>query len=112
MKDWIPVVVAFLGAGGVGVLLDLLRARKQAKKIAAETELTDANAADKLTSVALKLVDPLTKQLQEAEDRAARLNTRLQSAEAEVQQLRTEVELLTKDVQAKQAEIDRLKGGE
>ncbi|MFB9924883.1 hypothetical protein ACFORO_25945 [Amycolatopsis halotolerans] len=112
MKDWIPVVVAFLGAGGVGVLLDLVRARKQAKKITAETELTDANAADKLTGAALKLVEPLTKQLQAAEDRCGRLNDQLQAAQAEVQQLRTQVELLTKDVAAKQSEIDRLRGGD
>ncbi|QRP48015.1 hypothetical protein [Amycolatopsis sp. FDAARGOS 1241] len=103
MKDWIPLIVAFLGAGGVGALLDLFRARKNARKIAAETELTDANAADKLTGVALKLVEPLNSQV-------TALRDSLESAQAEVQQLRTQVELLTKEVAAKQNEIDRLKG--
>ncbi|MEV4604794.1 hypothetical protein AB0K15_46525 [Amycolatopsis sp. NPDC049253] len=111
MNDWIPVLVAFLGAGGVGVLLDLVRARKQAKKIAAETELTDANAADKLTGVALKLVDPLTKQLQDAEARCERLNEQLQAAQGELQQLRGQMDLMSKDLAAVREENERLKGG-
>jgi uncharacterized protein HemX len=111
VNNWIPVLVAFLGAGGVGVLLDLVRARKQAKKITAETELTDANAADKLTGVALRLVEPLTKQLQAAEARCERLNEQLQVAQGEVQQLRGQVELMSKDLVAKQVELDQLTGG-
>jgi peptidoglycan hydrolase CwlO-like protein len=111
VNEWIPLAVAFLGSGGAVALLDLLRARKQARKITAETELTDANAADKIIGAGLKLIEPLTKQLQAAETRCERLNEHLQTAQGEVQQLRGEVDRLTKDCVALRAENDALKGG-
>jgi hypothetical protein len=74
----------------------------------AETEPTDANAADKIIGGGLKLIDLLTKQLQAAEAWCERLNEQLQGG---LQQLCGQVDQMSKDLVAKQAEIDQMRGG-
>ncbi len=110
MNTWIPVIVAALGGGGITALAALL-VRKQGRKLTAEAKVSEASAADVLGKAAAALVEPLTKQLKDAEGRAERLNNQLAVAQTEVQQLRGDVDRLTKDLAAAREENDRLKGG-
>ena len=106
MTAWIPVIVAIFGGLGSGGLAGLLLIRRQAKKVDADTDLTEANAASTLAGVAVKLVEPLTKRLADAEAKATALNAALEAAQVELQSLRSTVERLTKELEAKSAELE------
>ena len=106
MTAWIPVIVAVFGSLGSGWLAALLLIRRQAKKLDADTDLTEASAADTLAGVAVKLVEPLTKRLADAESKASALGAALEAAQVELQSLRSTVERLTKELEAKSAELE------
>ena len=74
LSDWLAItgaVAAALGTiGGLAGVTSLLKARAEKRKLAAETEKTaaeadkvDADAAAQLTDVALRLVQPLSTEL-------------------------------------------------
>lgn len=109
MNSWIPVIVAVVGSLGGAVLTSLLLIRRQAKKLDADTDLTEAQAADTLAGVAVKLVEPLTKRLAEAEARASALDVALRAATVELADLRTQLGQLTKELDATRAENEQLR---
>lgn len=109
MTAWIPVIVAIFGGLGSGGLAGLLLIRRQAKKVDADTDLTEASAADTLAGVAVKLVEPLTQRLAEAESRATALKAALEAAQAELQELRGEMARMSKELSAAHAENERLR---
>lgn len=106
MTAWIQVIVAVLGSIGSGSLAALFLIRRQAKQLDADTDLTEASAADTLAGVAVKLVEPLTKRLADAEAKASALSAALEAAQAELQSLRSTVERLTKELESKSAELE------
>lgn len=107
MTVWIPVIVAVLGSLGGATLISLLLIKRQAAKLAADTDLTEASAVDTLAGVAVKLVEPLTRRLADAEARATALGASLEAAQAELHDLRTTVTQLTKELEAKTAELEK-----
>lgn len=118
MNVWGDIVVAALGLLGGGSLTGLLLVKRQARKVSADAQVSEATAAEVLSKTAASLVEPLSRQLKEAEGRAHNLNVQLTQtqgeltmAQSEVQQLRSQVQQLTADVTRLTEENERLRTG-
>lgn len=115
--DWkiiAAIVGTLLGASGIGGLL-LIPSQK--RKYRSEGQLTETDAATKLSDAALKLLEParqeidrLNNRLANAEQRVELLTEALRTAQAEVAELRSQVSRATKDHAAAIEEIQRLQG--
>lgn len=115
--DW-KIVVAMagilVGTSGITALF-LIPAQK--RRIRSEGQLSEADAATKLSDAALKLLEParqeidrLNGRLTRAEERVHQLTEDLRSAQAEVADLRTQVFRATKDHASAIEEIHLLRG--
>ena len=110
MKEMlVPLVVAALGAGGLGALIDRFLLRKPVTaKIAAETRAMDATTTDTISSIVKGLLVTMEHKLEECE--AGHLATRkeLSATRQELDQVRDDLEaqsVLTVDLTA---EVSRL----
>jgi chromosome segregation ATPase len=132
------IATLFAAIGGLAGLVAFLTVRVQKRKIAAEGDKTQADAAKVISDTALILVKPLEEKLRNAnseakdlenqlkranaranglEARAAEFEEQLAAANGEVRELRTEVAVMTKEIlelreenQTLRQENDNLRG--
>lgn len=123
MTWWVSAVIAILGGGTVGGVVALATLPMQRRKLSAEGNLTEAQAAKVLSESSVALLKPaheeiqhLRSELAEAREELAgtrreanRLHIEAQEARAETQELRNQVNQISKELTAAHGELERLR---
>lgn len=99
------VLIAIFGSVWLG---DTVKGLFQRRKVAADSNVTEANATQILIAGANSLVTPLTNRLKEAEDEAVQLRRELQAVREELQNSLQELTSARYDLQQERAENRRV----
>lgn len=120
--NWLGIAGLIVGGGGLGWLLKAFFIPAEKRKIHALAKISEADAAEKVSEIALKLLEPARQEIDRlntrlatadtrlatAEDLVQKLTASLRSAQAEVSDLRNDIQRMTKDHTAAIEEIQRL----
>jgi septal ring factor EnvC (AmiA/AmiB activator) len=103
-----PLLIALGGLGGLGAILLV---PSQIRKLRSDGNLSEADAASKLSAASIALLQPAQQELARLSVRLVEtsgvvddLDSRLRASVAEVQQLRSQVAQMSKELAAAQEE--------
>lgn len=103
--DWGVVVQIVLTLGGLGGITALLMVPGQLKKLKADTQVSEVDAAAKLSAAAVAMLSPASEELARLQIRltsalthAGLLEEQLKSSQVEIQTLRNQVTVMSKEL--------------
>ena len=116
LKDIAPLLIAL---GGLGGLAAVLLVPAQIRKYRSEGNLSDADAASKISAASVAMLEPAQNEMKRLEERLKKQNVRADQLKLKADELQSKLDSTTAELQtlrnvvsAMSKELAELKGGQ